>query len=326
MKYILILIFIISCASKEKRYVPSFDGELTQFDYPYDVQTYKFSSQNQKLKMAYGDLGDHESKKVAVLLHGKNFSGYYWEQIANDLVDKGYRVIIPDQVGFGKSSKPSYYQYSFQQLALNTFSLLDDLQVEKFTLVGHSMGGMLAVHMTNMSSRVNRLILVNPIGLEDYLNYVEYKDTDIFYKNELAQTVDTFRDYQKKHYYDGQWSEKYERLLTPFKGWRNGPDWELVAWNNALTYSPIFTNPIRPELARLQVETHLILGTRDRTAPGAGWMKPGINKKLGQYNKLGAEIKKLNPRKITVIEIEDLGHMPQFEDYERFSSHFFSLF
>lgn len=326
MKIVLIsMLFLISCASIDQKQQLKFDSELSQFEYPYEVKTFKFSSQNQELQMSFGDLGNKDSKKVAVLLHGKNFSGYYWDQIARDLVSRGYRVIIPDQIGFGKSTKPTYYQYSFQQLGLNTFKLLDHLQVKKFILVGHSMGGMLAVHITNMQPRVNKLLLINPIGLEDYLKYVEYKDTDVFYKNELNQTVESFRDYQKKHYYDGKWSDSYEALLTPFKGWRNGPDWKLIAWNNALTYSPIFTNPISQEFTRLQTDTYLILGTRDTTAPGAGGIKFGVSKKLGQYDKLGAEVKKLNPQKIKVIELSGLGHMPQFEDYKRFSSVFLPL-
>jgi pimeloyl-ACP methyl ester carboxylesterase len=59
--------------------------------------------------MRYMDVGDKDSTNVIVLLHGKNFSGFYWEQLARLLMDKGYRVIIPDQVGFGKSTKPAYY-------------------------------------------------------------------------------------------------------------------------------------------------------------------------------------------------------------------------
>ncbi len=67
---------------------------------------------------------------------GKNFSGYYWEQIANDLVKRDYRVVIPDQIGFGKSSKPEHYQYSFGQLASNTKSLLDSLNIKRLHIGG----------------------------------------------------------------------------------------------------------------------------------------------------------------------------------------------
>jgi pimeloyl-ACP methyl ester carboxylesterase len=62
----------------------------------------------------------------------------------------GNRVIMPDQVGFGKSSKPSHYQFSFQQLAANTRDLLRSLGVTHAHLVGHSMGGMLAARFALM--------------------------------------------------------------------------------------------------------------------------------------------------------------------------------
>jgi len=63
-----------------------------------------------------------------VLLHGKNFNIAYWEQTIKELSKQGFRVIAPDQIGFGKSTKPASYQYSFQQLALNTKSILDSLK------------------------------------------------------------------------------------------------------------------------------------------------------------------------------------------------------
>ncbi len=46
------------------------------------------------------------------------------------LLKEGYNVIVPDQIGFGKSSKPKYYDYTFQQLALNTKALLDSLNID----------------------------------------------------------------------------------------------------------------------------------------------------------------------------------------------------
>jgi pimeloyl-ACP methyl ester carboxylesterase len=303
-----------------------FDSELSAFEYPFEVYSFSFQSQEKKLVMRYGDLGSKSNSKVAVLLHGKNFSGHYWDRIAKDLVEKGYRVIIPDQIGFGKSSKPTNYQYSFAQLGINTIKLLDHLGVKDFSLVGHSMGGMLAVHMTSMTRRVQKLYLINPIGLEDYLRYVEFKDPSFFYEIELKKTVEDFRNYQKKNYYDGQWNDKYEELLTPFKGWVSGPNKELVDWNNALTYGPIFSEEIVSKFANLKVPTYLVLGTRDRAAPGRLWKKPGVKRKLGQYQKLGKEIQGLNPKIIKIFELTGLGHMPHFEDYERFSKVFFPLF
>jgi len=298
--------------------VVAYNKVLDGFEYPFEVESFSLQSQNQTLKMRYMDVGNQASDKVIVLLHGKNFSGYYWERVAKHLLAKNYRVIIPDQIGFGKSSKPDHYQYSFGQLALNTWSLLDSLGVKKADVVGHSMGGMLAVTFAvNYRDVVNKLILINPIGLEDYSRYVAFKDVDFFYQNELKTTVEKAINYQKNNYYDGQWSAEYEQLLTPLKGMLAGDDWETVAWNNALTYGPIFSENVVDRMLQITNKTVLIIGTRDKTGPGRGWLKPGVNRTLGDYQKLGKKAQKLIPGSI-LIELEGLGHMPHFEDYQAF--------
>jgi pimeloyl-ACP methyl ester carboxylesterase len=300
-----------------------YNKELDGFKYPFEVNTHKFNSQNQDLKMRYMDIGEKDAQKVIVLLHGKNFSGYYWERVAKDLLKKNYRVIIPDQIGFGKSSKPDYYQYSFGQLALNTKTLLDSLKIAKLDLVGHSMGGMLATTFAvNYPKSVNKLILINPIGLEDYGKYVEFKDVNFFYKRELAKTLDKARNYQKKNYYDGKWSSEYEKLLIPLKGMLAGEDWKIVAWNNALTYGPIFSENIVDRFSQVTSETFLIIGTRDKTGPGRGWLKEGVTIKLGEYKKLGINANNLI-KGSKLIELDGLGHMPQYENYNLFINSFY---
>ena len=300
-----------------------YNKELDGFKYPFEVNTFKFNSQNQDLKMRYMDIGEKDAQKVIVLLHGKNFSGYYWERVAKDLLKKNYRVIIPDQIGFGKSSKPDYYQYSFGQLALNTKTLLNNLKIEKLDLVGHSMGGMLATTFAvNYPKKVNKLILINPIGLEVYGKYVEFKDVNFFYKRELAKTLDKARNYQKKNYYDGKWSSEYEKLLIPLKGMLAGEDWKIVAWNNALTYGPIFSENIVDRFSQVTSKTFLIIGIRDKTGPGKGWLKEGVNIKLGEYKKLGINANNLI-KGSKLIELDGLGHMPQYENYNVFINAFY---
>lgn len=300
-----------------------YNKELDGFNYPFEVNTFKFNSQNQDLKMRYMDIGDKDARKVIVLIHGKNFSGYYWERVAKDLLTKKYRVIIPDQIGFGKSSKPDSYQYSFGQLALNTKSLLDHLNIKNTDLVGHSMGGMLSTTFAvNYPKSVNKLILINPLGLEDYGKYVAFKDVNFFYKRELAKTLDKAREYQKKNYYDGKWSSEFENLLVPLKGMLAGEDWKIIAWNNALTYGPIFSENIVDKFSQIQSETFLIIGTRDKTGPGRGWLKEGVTRKLGEYKTLGENAKKMIKGSI-LIELDGLGHMPQYENYDVFIKAFY---
>lgn len=318
MKIKLFLMVILTWSLTVSATAEKFNKELDGFDYPFEVKTFNFNSQKQDLQMRYMDVGDQAAEQVIVLMHGKNFAGYYWEQITRDLLKKNYRVIIPDQIGFGKSSKPDYYQYSLGQLALNTQSLIDSLGIKTFDLVGHSMGGMLAVTFAvNYKQSVNKLILINPIGLEDYSQYVAFKDVNFFYNNELNKTLDAAISYQKKNYYDGQWSAKYEQLLTPLKGQLAGDDWPVVAWNNALTYGPIFSENIVDRLSQINSETFLIIGTRDKTGPGRGWLKPGVSRKLGDYKSLGKNAQKLIKGSI-LFELDGLGHMPQFENYSLF--------
>ncbi len=321
--YTFVLILFTSCASVNKEL--KFDAMLRGYNYPFQTHSFKFKSQNQTLTMNYMDIKpvtDKPIKGTVVLFHGKNFAGYYWKDIAIDLQKDGYRVIMPDQIGFGKSTKPKSYQYSFYQMALNTQKLLKSIGVHSFTLVGHSMGGMLATHFTYLYPKyVSKLILINPIGLEPYLKYVEYKDTNFFFSKEKNKTESGMRNYQKKNYYDGNWNKEYEKLLIPHIGQMNGSEWELIAWNNALTYSPIFAEDITSKLKDIKTRTVLIIGTRDKTGPGRAWKKEGVQKKLGLYNNLGKSTDAQLPNSV-LYELQNLGHMPQVEDYETFSKYF----
>ena len=297
----------------------SFDKSLADYEYPFTVERFSFESQGQTLEMAYMYLSSPDSSRGTVtLLHGKNFNGAYWKETAEFLHALGYDVLIPDQIGFGKSSKPTDYQYSFEALALNTKSLLDHLEIPSSHIVGHSMGGMLASRFALLyPSRTERVTLVNPIGLENYLQYVEYKDVDFFYRLELKSEPAKIVAYQQKNYYDGAWNDKYAALTIPLIGWVNGPDWPTLAMVSARTYDMIFTGPVIEEFDAFEVPVALILGTRDRTGPGRNWMKAGVDYELGRYDRLGEQVKKRNAS-INVIELDGLGHLPHIEDFERF--------
>lgn len=175
---------------------PVLDIMLTNYEYPFEVHYLNINSQNQQLKMAYMDVHPKTPNgKTVVLLHGKNFNGAYWKTTVDALTKEGYRVIVPDQIGFGKSSKPVGYQFTFQQLAQNTKEVLDALKVEKIHLLGHSMGGMLATRFALMyPEAVEKLVLENPIGLEDWKVVAPYVSIDKNYQNELKADYETTKN------------------------------------------------------------------------------------------------------------------------------------
>jgi len=254
-----------------------------------------------------------------VLLHGKNFCGATWEASMTKLSQAGYRVVVPDQIGFCRSSKPRAYQFSFQQLAINTKALLDSLGIQQATLIGHSTGGMLAIRAALMyPDLVEQLVLVNPIGLEDWkAKGVPALSVDQWYERELQTSADGIRAYEKSTYYADQWRPDFERWVQMLAGMYRGPGREAVAWDSARLYDMIFTQPVVYEFDRLTMPTLLLIGDKDNTAIGKQVAPPDVRAQIGHYPEL-AKLAALRIPKATLVEFPDLGHAPQIQDPDSF--------
>ncbi|MEQ1081955.1 alpha/beta hydrolase [Acinetobacter seifertii] len=293
---------------------------LEGFKYPYPLQYFNFSSQQQNLKMGYMDVQPQKPNgQTVVVLHGKNFCGATWEETISFLTQNGYRVIAPDQIGFCTSSKPDHYQYSFQQLAENTHALLDKLGVKQPILLAHSTGGMLATRYALMYPKETKLLgMVNPIGLEDWkAKGVPYRSIDQWYQRELKVSAESIKAYELKTYYQGQWKPEYDKWVDMLAGLNAGKGHEKVAWNSALIYDMIFTQPVYYEFSHLKVPTVLYIGTGDTTAIGSDIAPPEVKQKIGQYNVLGKEAAKLIPN-AELIEFAGMGHSPQMQNPKLF--------
>src|SRR2546430_818542 len=121
--------------------------DLEGFAYPYPVKLLPLVNDGEQVRMAYMDVAPAQPNgRIVMLLHGRNFPSSYWAPVIKTLNEAGFRVVVPDQIGFGKSSKPSG-ELHFDTLARNTMALLDALQIPKADVVAHSMGGMLAVRI-----------------------------------------------------------------------------------------------------------------------------------------------------------------------------------
>ncbi len=257
----------------------SYGPELEGFDYPFTVHRFGFSSQGQNLSMAFMEVvADRPNGRTIVLLHGKNFCAATWEATMGVLTGAGYRAIAPDQIGFCKSTKPERYQYSFHQLAANTRALLEARGVARVTVIGHSMGGMLAArYALTYPEAVEQVVMVNPLGLEDWkAEGVPYASVDQTYRNELETSFERIKSYQLKFYYNNRWKPEYDRWVAMLAGMYAGAGRERVAWNQALTSDMIFTQPVVHEFGRLRVPTLLMIGGTDRTAPGANRAPPEV--------------------------------------------------
>jgi pimeloyl-ACP methyl ester carboxylesterase len=295
---------------------PAYGPELEGFAYPAPVQQFQFTSQGKPLHMAYIEAKPAQPNgRTVVLLHGKNFCAATWETSLKVLSKAGYRVIAPDQIGFCKSSKPDHYQYSFQQLAANTHALLESIGVKQATVIGHSTGGMLAVRYGLMyPDQTEQLALVNPVGLEDWKTMgVASPGVDKWYERELQTTAERIRGYERTTYYVNQWKPEYEKWVQMLAGMYRGPGRDIVAWNSALIYDMIFTQPVLYEFGDLKMPTLLLIGDKDNTAIAKDFAPPEVRPKLGHYAELGKRAAQRIP-KATLVEFPDLGHAPQMQD------------
>lgn len=287
--------------------------------YPYEVKYFSFEIEKEHVRMAYMDVAPASSAngKTVLLFHGKNFYASYWENTIKFLTGAGYRVIAADQIGFGKSSKPDI-AYSFDLLAANTVQLLDSLSISKVAVIGHSMGGMLAVRFArSYPERTTHLILENPIGLEDYRFAIPPQTTSKLYEKELNQTDPAkIREFLKKYFVEWK-PEAYEKFVEVRTRITLGGEYPRWAKSSALTYQMIYQQPVRHEFALIKVSTLLVIGQADRTVVGGETVSESVRATLGQYPKLGKEAAR-DIAGSKLVEISNVGHIPHLEAAETF--------
>jgi pimeloyl-ACP methyl ester carboxylesterase len=296
-------------------------ANLERFAYPAPIRWFETVSQGQRIRMAYLDTPPTAAANgtTIVLLHGKNFCAATWYDTARALAAAGYRVIAPDQVGFCKSSKPRGYQYSFHAMAGLTGGLLDRAGVGKVVLVGHSTGGILATRFALLHpQRVARLVLVNPLGLNDTLSEgVPYTDLGALRAEEAKTDAASIKAYQLRNYYHGQWRPAYDRWVAMLAGQYASPDGDIVRDAQARLSDMIQTQPVAAELPRLSIPVTLIIGQRDRTAFRANTAPPDRRDQVRTVPQAAEAAVTRIPR-ARLIRLDDLGHAPQVEAPARF--------
>lgn len=288
---------------------------LENWHYPYPVQMLQFEMEGRIVRMAYMDVKpENPNGQTLVLLHGKNFGSEYWAQTMKTMSLYGYRVIAPDQIGFGKSSKPEM-TYTFAGLADNTARLLDHLKIKRAVVVGNSMGGMLAVHFARrFPERVSALVLENPLGLEDY-SVIPAQQTPNLVRLEMAQTPTSYRNFVKSYFQT--WKPEYERFVEQFARTQLSGDYPTLATVSALTYQMIYEGPIIKELPQLKVPTLLVIGQSDRTVFGRRFAPPEIVKPMGNFPVMGRSAQQAIPGAV-LKEFKGVGHIPHLEQPDRF--------
>jgi pimeloyl-ACP methyl ester carboxylesterase len=293
---------------------------LEGFAYPYPVHMFVIPEAGQQLNMAYMDVapeGDSNGR-VVLLLHGRNFPASYWQETIKALSADGYRVVAPDQIGFGKSSKP-LTDLHFDALARNTAALLDSLDIDKVDIVAHSMGGMLATRFArSYPARVERMVFAAPIGLEDYRLYVPPVPSEKLIEQEAKVTPESYRRWMMSAYeltIPPEAIDPYVEARTRIRGSADYPRW-LVAYVNS--YQMIWREPVAGEIPLLIQPVLFLMGENDHVAPGRDMAPEALRSKMGQNVELARELAGKMPRgKVEVFD--GVGHLIHLEAPQRFN-------
>jgi pimeloyl-ACP methyl ester carboxylesterase len=312
-----ILPLALACAAESTAREPYGIG-LEGFAYPYPVSMLPLVNDGEQVRMSYMDVAPATPNgRTVVLLHGRNFPSSYWAPVIGTLTDAGYRVVVPDQIGFGKSSKPAA-DLHFDTLARNTIALLDHLGVAKADIVAHSLGGMLGVRIARAyPDRVEHLLLAAPIGLEDYRLYVPPTPTERILENEDKLTADGYRKQLETNY-----SLKLPpEQVTPFidarfniKGASDYPRWLRAFVNSAQL---IYREPVVHEIPLISQPTLFVMGADDHNAPGRPNAPEALRAKMGQNAELAKALAAQMPNAKAEV-IPGTGHLVFLEARQQF--------
>ena len=135
----------------------------------------KVPSQRYRYKDIYINYLDHGSGTPILLLHGFGASSYSWRHVTAHF-SANYRVLSIDLKGFGLSDRPADFNYSLKEQGNIVTEFIRDKQLENTTLIGHSLGGAVAlvVYLTMQDiwrNAIQRLILIDSVSYPQHFPF-----------------------------------------------------------------------------------------------------------------------------------------------------------
>lgn len=283
-------------------------GSITyeEIEYPYPVHFLPLNLYGQDVRMAYMDVPPEgrPNGRTVIMFHGMNFGGFYFAGPIDVLRKAGFRVIVPDQIGFGRSSKP-VIPYNFNDMAANSRKLLDTLGVKKTVVIGHSMGGMLAARFSATYPDITeRVVLYDPIGLTDVRWERPWTPTEQVFQRTMAETPDQLWsgfEANIRRYFPGAWKPEYDKYVRILYAPTLSSDWPRLAMVRAIYTAITYLDPVVYDWAHIKVKAMIIGGEKDGE----------------DFTEHARHIASTIPNCEMVILL-GLGHVPHLQDPEAF--------
>jgi non-heme chloroperoxidase len=232
-----------------------------------------------------------EGSKTIVFLHGWPLSHKQFEYQFDVLPAMGYRCIGIDWRGFGKSDKPMS-GYDFNRLADDIRTVVGVLQLDNFTLVGHSTGGAIAIrYMSRYNGYgVSSLVLVDaaaPIGFttETATRFLTQALNDR--PKMMREVTDTFF---------------FQYITSSFSEWFFQLGLQAAGWSTAAIIITLRDEKLYADLQKILVPTLIVHGVHDKVIPFA------------QAQELNQKI-----RNSQLVPFHYSGHGPFWEERDKFN-------
>ena len=225
------------------------------------------------------------SNGTAIFIHGSGPGASGWSNFKHNVSafqEAGYRCIVYDQWGYGKTSKPQDVDHTLDFFVDGLVSLMDSADVANAVLVGNSLGGAVALGLAlRHPERVEKLILMAPGGIESREDYFSMPGIQAMVKYPMGSPEFT--------------KEVLAQLLTQLVYDAVNVDDELVdeRWatletQNAHVLATMQIPDLSDQLASIDINTLVFWGTEDRFCPASGtWkilqMKGNVQAELVNY-------------------------------------------
>ncbi|MEZ7829948.1 MAG: alpha/beta hydrolase [Gammaproteobacteria bacterium] len=271
-------------------------ANFEEIPYPYPVHFLELNRFQQDIRMAYMDVppSGRANGQTVFIQHGMNFYSEAYTPTIKALSAAGFRVIAVDRIGYGKSTKP-ILPYSFNFVAANMKSLLDELEIDEVAIFGHSMGGMTVSRFAMVYPDITtHVVMVNQIGLTDQRQSRPWRDPFAGGGTTTYQSI--LRGHQ--NYFPLRWPPEHLEFVRRQFGQTMSGEWNRVAQVRRLQGQMLYDDPVVYDWQHIETKALVIGGEEDGLVDDFPTLAHNVNNEL---------------QNSTILLYPDVGHAPQIE-------------
>lgn len=261
-----LLLFLLATALQGQQASHTIDDMIAPYHYPV-----KYHTVDDSTRMAYIDEG--QGKKTLLFVHGLATYLPAWYTSIEAL--KGdYRCIAIDLPGYGRSSKGDYpATMSYYASVISEFT--QSLSLENVILVGHSMGGQVALTtVLSVPEAYEKLILLAPAGFETFKEPQKNWLKNVFTAESVFHaTEEQILANWKLNFYN--MPESVEFMITDRLAMKQATDFKAYCRSVSRGVSGMLDELVFDRLKEIKQETLVVYGVNDRLIPNA-YLNPGL--------------------------------------------------